>query len=202
VPGGRRCRLIPFSTTIPNQERIMTISVPAADSAQAADPGTFREVMGHCPSTVAVVTTMTATGPIGCAATAFLSLSVDPPALVVSLDSHSRTLSDITGAGRFAVNLLSQDQHELVRTFSQTHRDHRFDQVDYLVEEGVPLLAQACATLSCRLTQAVPALDHTLLVGLVVALDRASSEPLLINHGRPHRALPIAVETPDIARAG
>lgn len=167
----------------------------------AADATTFREVMGHCPSTVAVVATMTPTGPIGCAATAFLSLSVDPPALVVSLDSRGRTLSDITDAGRFAVNLLSQDQHDLVRIFSQTHRDHRFDEVDYLVEDGVPLLSEACATLSCRLTQAVPALDHTLLVGLVVAVDRVRAEPLLISHGQPHRALPIAVEPPPVGMA-
>jgi len=168
----------------------------------AADVTTFREVMGHCPSTVAVVATMTPNGPIGCAATAFLSLSVAPPALVVSLDSQGRTLSDITEAGRFAVNLLSEDQHELVRTFSQTDRDHRFDEVDYLVEDGVPLLSQACATLSCRLTQAVPALDHTLLVGLVVAVGQVGAEPLLISRGRPHRALPITVDPPvSIVRA-
>lgn len=172
-------------------------AVPAVDAVS------FREVMGHCPSPVAVVATMTPNGPIGCAATAFLSLSVDPPALVVSLDSSGRTLSDITEAGRFAVNLLSQDQHELVRTFSQTHRDHRFDAVDYSVQQGVPLLGQACATLSCRLTQAVPALDHTLLVGLVTGIGRAATEPLLISRGQPHRALPIAVEpsAAGIARA-
>ena len=104
-------------------------------TAGGPDPAAFRDVMGRCPSTVAVVGTLACGQPVGCVVTSFLSLSVAPPVLTVSLATTGRLLGDIEAAGRFTVSVLAADQHALVRTFSRGERTRRYDAVEHVITE-------------------------------------------------------------------
>lgn len=152
------------------------------------DDLTFRATMSRIPTFVSVITAAGATGPVGCTATAVLSLSVHPPTLLVSLRTGGRTLAGIETAGEFAVNVLSWEQRDLSTRFAAGDPARRFDGVPHLTLGGVPALATTTATLVCRLDRTIPALDHTLLIGAVTHTTTSVAEPMILLDGAPHPA--------------
>ena len=96
---------------------------------QAALEGDFRAAMRLLASGVALVTTSDAAGaPCGIAMTAFMSLSMDPPSLLLAINRTASLLAPLEANGRFAVNILAADQAQACQTFvtapvSYTHLD-------------------------------------------------------------------------------
>jgi flavin reductase (DIM6/NTAB) family NADH-FMN oxidoreductase RutF len=93
-----------------------------------------------------------------------LSVSLDPPLILISLSARSRTLAAITAQGAFGINVLAAREQQLAERFARSGGD-RFAGVRYRFERGVPLLDSAIATAVCRLEQTVAAADHILLLG-------------------------------------
>ncbi|MEU9419628.1 flavin reductase family protein [Streptomyces sp. NPDC048272] len=125
----------------------------------------FCATMAHLATGVAVITTDGPDGPVGCTANALLSLSTEPPSVLVSLASAGRTVRATRDHGRFAVNILSWQQRDLMDRFARLPAAERFQGVAHRHEEGCPVLEGTTATVVCRLDQAPTALDHTLLIG-------------------------------------
>lgn len=121
--------------------------------------------MAQLPTGVSIVTAADEEGPIGCTVNSFMSLSADPPAVLVSLAQASRTLTDIVRTGGFGVNVLSWGQRALCRRFARGDPHRRFDGVPHVIRDAVPLLLDAAAVLTCRLQHTVELGDHTLLIG-------------------------------------
>ncbi|MFE7131724.1 flavin reductase family protein [Streptomyces sp. NPDC057638] len=163
------------------------MSILTPDTGTGVDQGTFRGVMGRFPSFVTVITTPTPHGPAGCTATAVLSLSLEPPSVVVSLRTEGHTLHAIRTSGHFAVNALSWRQRVLVTRFASGDPGRRFDGVPYAYEDGVPVLDGCSAAVVCRLTETVEVFDHTLLIGTVLRARGDSATPLVLLDGTPHR---------------
>ncbi len=79
----------------------------------------FRAALGHFASSVNVVTARTADGQLaGITVTAFCSLSLEPPLVVICIDKRARLHEALAGGQPFAVNMLSQDQEVLSRRFA------------------------------------------------------------------------------------
>jgi flavin reductase (DIM6/NTAB) family NADH-FMN oxidoreductase RutF len=81
-------------------------------------PARFLDTMASACSSVSVVTTVAAGVPHGTTVSAFCSLSVNPPMILVSLDNTSRLLCHVRDSGRFGLNLLASDQSDLARRFA------------------------------------------------------------------------------------
>jgi flavin reductase (DIM6/NTAB) family NADH-FMN oxidoreductase RutF len=128
----------------------------------------FRKFMRCWPTGVAVVTTAGPSGPLGCTVNALMSLSVEPPLLVVSLGEDSHTLAAIRRTDVFGVSILSAEQGELSERFAGCAREERFVGVELRVEHGVPLLAAAAAQMVCAVQQLEQIADHVLVVGAPV----------------------------------
>jgi flavin reductase (DIM6/NTAB) family NADH-FMN oxidoreductase RutF len=128
----------------------------------------FRGFMRHWPTGVAIVTTAGPTGPVGCTVVALMSLSVEPPLLVVSLGEDSHTLAAIRRTDLFGVSILAAEQGELSEQFAGCAREERFVGVELRVEHGVPLLAAAAAQMVCAVQQLEQIADHVLVVGAPV----------------------------------
>src|ERR1700754_2742421 len=77
----------------------------------------MREVLGHFPSGVTVITSSDAEGPVGFACQSFHALSLGPPLICFGVGRSSTTWPRIQASGRFAVNILGADQEELSHTF-------------------------------------------------------------------------------------
>ncbi len=153
-----------------------TLTPPSIDAAL------FRTVMAEFPTFVTVVTAPGPDGPIGCTANAVMSLSLDPPSIIVSLAERSRTALRVMEHGVFGVNVLTWRQRELTRQFATGEPCRRFDDVPYGRRHGVPMLDGAAAGVVCVLEQQISAHDHMLLIGRVVEATTGPEEAALIYH--------------------
>lgn len=154
-------------------------STPALSSLQ----GAFREVMAAVCTPVSVVTAMADGLPHGTTVSAFASLSMDPPMVLVSLDRGSDLLSIVRQTGRFGVNVLSSSQSPLALTFARKGGVAKFAGVRWAVEAGVPRIPGAGGFLSCEVHSLVDGGDHVVILGTVLAADTIAGPPL-IYHAR------------------
>ena len=140
----------------------------------------FRAVMGHFATGVTVVTAMSAAGPVGMTANAVASLSLEPLLLLVCFDNDARTLPVVRETERFGVNVLAAGQQELARRFAgKLPEAEKFAGVPHSTDHGIPVLDGALAWVGCALEQWVPAGDHTIGIGSVLAAETGGGEPLV-----------------------
>src|SRR5262249_11887350 len=98
----------------------------------ALDPDTFRAVLGRFASGVTVVTTRDDAGrDLGMTVSAFCSLSLEPPLVVVCIAREASMHDVMRKADTFAVNILSSEQEPLSRRFSTLDENARFDGIGY-----------------------------------------------------------------------
>ena len=87
-------------------------------------------------------------------------------------------------AGRFAVNVLGAGSEDVARAFaSKMPEGEKLRDVSHRHEQGMPILDAALAWIVCEVRQLVPAGDHQIAVGEVIAMDIAGGEPLLWYQG-------------------
>ena len=162
----------------------MTQTIATPDAAeQPALQTAFREVMSAVCTPVSVVTAMADGLPHGTTVSAFASLSMDPPMVLVSLDRSSELLEMVRECGRFGVNVLSSSQSTLALAFARKGGVGKFAGVPWDVEAGVPRLPGAGGFLACDVSDVVEGGDHVIVLGLVRAVDTVAAPPLTY-HGR------------------
>jgi flavin reductase (DIM6/NTAB) family NADH-FMN oxidoreductase RutF len=151
-------------------------------------PDDFRRVLGHFATGVTIITTTDAESrPTGLTVSAFCSVSLDPPQILVCIDHKSQSYPALRDGSRFAVNILSSDHEAVSRRFATTRLD-KFDGVPYrLGAEGVPLIEGALAQLECRTVSRHVEGDHTIMIGRVEEARNGVGEPLLYYRGKYSR---------------
>ncbi len=157
-------------------------------SPLAADPVAFRQALSQFAAGVTVVTTLCADGtPRGLTVTAFCSVSLDPPLVLVSIDNRSEA-HDGFAEGLFAVSVLAEGQEDVSRRFAMPGTE-KFTSGECLIgASGLPLIPDALAHLTCRVVTAVPGGDHTVYLGQVEDARVREGRPL-VYHGRGYRRL-------------
>ena len=142
------------------------------------DAERFKEVLGSVAAPVSVVTTACDGRPHGTTVSAFCSLSLDPPLVLVSLDAGSKLLALLRLTDRFAINVLAEGQEQLATRFALKGSD-KFERVEREDARGLPRLPGSRAFIVCRVEQYVPAGDHVVVIGLVEHAER-SDRPSLV----------------------
>jgi flavin reductase (DIM6/NTAB) family NADH-FMN oxidoreductase RutF len=153
----------------------------------AADPVAFRRLMGRWATGVSVVTTRDGERDFGLTVNAFLSVSIAPPTVLVSLGHEADSTAVVARSGRFAVNVLSHEQRSLSERFARTTPpETKFEGVPvHRAASGLALLDGALATFDATVTKAVDTGDHTLFVGVVDRMETGpEATPLLFVHGQ------------------
>ena len=146
---------------------------------------TFRHVIGHFASGVTVLTTRNADDDFGATASAVSSLSLEPPMLLVCLNTRSSTQVAIHASGRFGVNILDENQGIVAERFAFPRGTDKF--AGLTVERGdgdVPLLADALAYCECRVTESVVAGTHRVFLADVTQAVAREGSPLTYFRGR------------------
>jgi flavin reductase (DIM6/NTAB) family NADH-FMN oxidoreductase RutF len=141
----------------------------------------LRRVMGRFATGVTVVTTTERDTIHGMTANAFLSVSLRPPLVLVSL-GRCRMNEMLPRTGRYGVSVLCHDQEHLAAHFA----GQRPSPVEptFIWREGLPVLEGALAHLVCRVVDSHPAGDHMLWIGEVEHLEHRDAAPLLFFTGR------------------
>jgi flavin reductase (DIM6/NTAB) family NADH-FMN oxidoreductase RutF len=152
----------------------------AAPATIASD--TFRRVMGHFVTGVTVVTALEGDRPFGITVNALTSVSLDPPLVMVALDRRRFLTPIVRDGGRYAVNILSEEQQALSDCFAGAKvtpgRDEFCGAAWHPGTTGLPLIDGAIATLECTVVETFSAGDHDLFIGLVDVLASAATHPM------------------------
>jgi flavin reductase (DIM6/NTAB) family NADH-FMN oxidoreductase RutF len=147
-------------------------------------PMLFKQGMRHLPAGVVLITTGAPGARGGLTATAVMSLTLEPPQLVVAVNHAAHAFPLILRNRVFGVNVLSSAAHALADSFagrdgSQAEDRFRFGAWSAGVI-GCPILADAKVSFECRLMHEFPVATHSLLVGAVEAVRiDPQTKPLL-----------------------
>jgi len=148
------------------------------------DAALFKRALGQLASGVTVVTTLDAEGrPLGLTVTAFCSISLEPPLVLVSIDNRSETHDGFRASGIFGVSLLAEGQEDVSRRFSRGGAS-KFEGLPLLTgRHGVLLIPGALAQIECRVAVTYPGGDHTLYLGEVLNASVSPGRPLVYQAG-------------------
>ena len=138
---------------------------------------TFRDVMSRVCTPVSVITALDGTRPHGTTVSAFSSLSMDPPMVLVSLDRGSDLLAIVRDNGRFGVNVLAHHQSDLALQFARKGPD-KFTDVNWEIAAEVPRLQGVSGWLSCSVSTLVEGGDHIVVLGEVTDTHSQIAAPL------------------------
>ena len=148
------------------------------------DPHHYRDLMRHQAGAVTVIAAGAPGQRAGITATAFSSLSDDPPSILACVNLKSSAHSVIRQMRAFSVNILASDQQHVAERFSGktgVKGDARFIDLDWsALATGAPVLNGALATLDCELTEQHDFATHSIFIGRVAdGQFRAEAQPLL-----------------------
>ncbi len=149
------------------------------------DARLFRSTMGRFATGVTVVTVSHDDGyPHAITVNAFLSVSLDPPLVLVSVNNRSRMNTHLHLGGCYGINVLAATQEEHSRHFGG--RPVEGLEVAWLprLDADAPLLDGCVAHIVARVVDIHPAGDHTLYIGHVEYLRYWEQRPLLFFSGK------------------
>ncbi|MCX4906621.1 flavin reductase family protein [Streptomyces sp. NBC_00878] len=126
---------------------------------------------------------------VGMTATSFMSVSLDPPLVLLSLREGSRMDDLLDEQPLWAVSVLTETQRQIAGRFAMKGRISDrllFEDISWVRGEasGAPLVGGALATLECRTEQRVTAGDHTLVIGRVLTSSVPNTESGPLTHFR------------------
>jgi flavin reductase (DIM6/NTAB) family NADH-FMN oxidoreductase RutF len=146
------------------------------------DSAEFRSLMARWATGVSVVSARDGPVDAGLTVNAFLSVSLAPPSVLVSLTEDADTTPVIERTGLFAVNFLAADQKALsVRFARPSPPAEKFRGLAvHRGRTGLALLDNTLGALECRVMSRTPAYDHILFVGEVVHQELGRDAPALL----------------------
>lgn len=149
------------------------------------DDAKFRQVLGHFPTGVTVITAMHEGSPVGLAVGSFASLSLNPPLVLFCPGNQSSSWPKIREAGVFCVNVLGADQEHVCRVFASKEPD-KFATIGWkpTAVTGSPHIQGVLAWIDCEIETVYPGGDHDIVVGRVRDLDANDEHgPLVFYRG-------------------
>lgn len=163
------------------------VVVDAPHGPLAIDSYEFRRTMGRFATGVTVVTMLGDDGePYGITVNSFMSLSLRPPLIAVSIDKSAGAHGTLLSSERFGVSVLTAEQSLLSDHFAG--RPVAIAGDPYTSFAGFPVIEGAMGTLVSLIRRTVDVGDHTLFIGEVEAIERRDDQPLIFFGGQ-YRAL-------------
>jgi len=152
-------------------------------------PDEFRAALGRFASGVTVITVPTADGGVhGMTASAFCSVSLQPPLVLVCIDHLAETYLHLRERRQFGISILKEEQEALSEFFADPERNphaaYRLGVRYRQMKSGIPVLQNALGNLDCSVVSAHEAGDHSIFVGEVREVAIAEGAPLLYFRGR------------------
>ena len=156
------------------------------------DAARYRQIVGHLATGVTVITTAHDGLLHGMTANAVTSLSLDPLLLLICVDHAAHAHEQLTKAGRFAVNILSEEQEDISRLFANTAEPEQNSlrgAAYHLGMHGAPVLDKSLAYLECEVIDRCEGGDHTIFIGSVLEGDLVQEAAPLIFYRGGYRRL-------------
>ncbi len=136
----------------------------------------FRKAMSKFATGITVVTSEFDNDIQGMTVNAFMSVSLDPQLITISLDSKTNFYKNADKIKRFGVSILREEQQEISMIFAkQTEKEYK----DFTTLDGIPVIDNALSTLACTTVNTVEAGDHLLIIAEVDEIKIDEGKPIL-----------------------
>jgi flavin reductase (DIM6/NTAB) family NADH-FMN oxidoreductase RutF len=166
-----------------------------SDPSGSIAPGDFRTALGRFATGITIMSTLQSGVAHAMTASAFTSVSLDPPLVLVCVDKGVRMHDAVLECGYWAVSVLADSDRELAERFARSGRNllSQFDGVATAAgpKTGCPLIEGALSWLECRTWATYDGGDHTIVVGEVISLstNEAADPGALIYYAGQYREL-------------
>jgi flavin reductase (DIM6/NTAB) family NADH-FMN oxidoreductase RutF len=151
-------------------------------------PGDFRETLKKFASGVTIITTAHEGEMHGLTASSFASVSVDPPLILVVLNTESRTYSLLKQSNAFNVSILGEEHRNVARAFAEKGAKPFDSLPHHAADNGAPILDEAIGWLECSVEATFPGGTHEVVLGRVEASGSREGRPL-VYFERDYRSL-------------
>ena len=139
----------------------------------------FQNTMRHIAASVYAITTKVDGQRYGIVATAFSSVSFDPPSVLICINQDASAHAPLLEAEHFCVNVLGLSNRAIADNFMSKKGEDRFAMGDWQEELGVPILGDAQSSMVCKTVDRHKFGTHTIFIGeLLSAHHRADAKPL------------------------
>ena len=142
----------------------------------------FRNAMGTFATGVNVIATEVDGNVHGMTANAFMSQSLEPKLVLISIKDDAHMLEKIQKSGFFTINTLSAEQQKQSMIFAGQIKTDEEVYFEYL--DGKPVLPNSLAQIACEVSSAYVEGDHTIFVGKVTDIRLQEGDPLIFYCGR------------------
>lgn len=153
----------------------------------------FKSLFRTVPSAVSIMAVRTEEGIHATTVSAFTSLSVDPPMVMLAMDRRSSLLAAMREHGHFSMNILAHHQAEQALMGAAKGTD-TLPADQWTLHGGSPRLLDALAWASCRVEQILGGGDHEIILGAILDCDAIDGEPLVYHDRAFHRLQPAGTE--------
>jgi flavin reductase (DIM6/NTAB) family NADH-FMN oxidoreductase RutF len=147
------------------------------------DDRMFRNAMGKFATGVTVITTELDGEVHGMTANAFMSVSLNPRLVVISIGEKAKMLHKIKESGKYAVNILGEDQKNVSMQFAGQLKEEQVE-IEFETLGELPVIKNSLANISCKIFSHQVAGDHTLLIGEVTDIVLRKGTPLTFFEGK------------------
>jgi flavin reductase (DIM6/NTAB) family NADH-FMN oxidoreductase RutF len=163
---------------IPDAEELEIAGEPGQDPVAA-----FRKTLGMFATGVTVITTQADEQVHGMTANAFMSVSLRPPLVTISVDRRAKMHALLHEGRRYGISVLSDDQRALSDRFAGRTAEGG-GEVEFDLVHETPLVRGALAHLVARVVRSYWGGDHSLFLGQVEYARYGEGRPLLFHGGR------------------
>lgn len=154
----------------------------ALERSTPVDGLALRQIFGQFASGVTVITSGAESAVHGMTANTFMSVSLEPALILISLQNDSRMRQVIDAEGRFGVSILADGQQSVSDHFAGRTEDAAAASFEY--RGGTPVVKDALAWIACSVEQRHLAGDHTLFIAHVDDFLQSEGAPLLFFGGQ------------------
>jgi flavin reductase (DIM6/NTAB) family NADH-FMN oxidoreductase RutF len=146
------------------------------------DEALFRSAMGKFATGITIVSMDDNNKVLGMTVNAFMSVSLDPKLIAVSIDEKASMYNKLQNTEKFGISMLAEDQKDLSMICARQMEKDR--EIPYTRLDGVPVIEDSIAVLSCKLKETAKAGDHMILIAEVTDLRINDKEPVLFFGGK------------------
>lgn len=137
----------------------------------------FREAMGKFATGITVVTADYDDEIIGMTVNAFMSISLDPKLIAISIDESASMYDKLQEKGKFGVSILKEEQKDISMIFAKQIEKDR--EINFLRQDDIPVIEDSLVTISCQVKDKVKAGDHLIFIAEVSDIAINEGEPLI-----------------------
>lgn len=141
-----------------------------ADCNLSAEPIAIGAAIGRVPSGCSILTVEHGGKSTGILLSWIQQAAFDPPLMTVCVKSGRHVIDMIEGAGRFLLNIISDEPAAMFKHFGRGFGpdDEAFSGLEIAPTEFGPQLSACIAHLGCKVVNRIECADHSLVVGQVM----------------------------------